>query len=58
MTRLAAAGMTVLTNRDSVLPLTRGQTVALIGRHAVETIGMGAGRLRSPRRTRSASPQG
>src|SRR3954447_19157856 len=41
--RLAAEGITVLTNRDSTLPLTRGQTVALIGRHAVETIDMGGG---------------
>jgi beta-glucosidase len=43
LTRLAAAGMTVLTNRDDTLPLQRGATVALIGRHAVETIGMGGG---------------
>src|SRR3954453_21110594 len=41
--RLAAEGITVLTNRDPTLPLTRGQTVALIGRHAVETIDMGGG---------------
>jgi beta-glucosidase len=41
--RLAAEGMTVLTNRDATLPLTRGQTVALIGRHAIETIDMGGG---------------
>jgi beta-glucosidase len=41
--RLAAQGMTVLTNRDHVLPLQREQTVALIGRHAVETIDMGGG---------------
>jgi beta-glucosidase len=41
--RLAAQGMTVLTNRNGVLPLTRGQTVALIGRHALETIDMGGG---------------
>ena len=43
LTRLAAQGMTVLTNRDEALPLTRTQTVALIGRHAVETICMGGG---------------
>src|SRR4051812_39323308 len=41
--RLAAQGMTVLTNRDAVLPLNRTQTVALIGRHAIETIDMGGG---------------
>jgi beta-glucosidase len=41
--RLAAQGMTVLTNRNAVLPLNRGQTVALIGRHAIETIDMGGG---------------
>ena len=48
MTRLAVAGMTVLTNRGSALPLTRGQTVALIGRHAVETICMGGGSAQVP----------
>jgi beta-glucosidase len=42
LTRLAAAGMTVLAN-DGVLPLARGTSVALIGRHAVETIDMGGG---------------
>src|SRR5205085_11372935 len=36
-------GMTVLTNRDGVLPLRRGQRIALIGRHAIETIDMGGG---------------
>jgi beta-glucosidase len=41
--RLAAEGITVLSNRDAVLPLTRGQTIALIGRHAIETIDMGGG---------------
>jgi beta-glucosidase len=41
--RLAAEGITVLSNRDGVLPLNRSQTVALIGRHAVETIDMGGG---------------
>jgi beta-glucosidase len=41
--RLAAEGMTVLTNRDSALPLARGKRVALIGRHAIETVDMGGG---------------
>jgi beta-glucosidase len=41
--RLAAQGMTVLSNKDAVLPLNRVQTVALIGRHAIETIDMGGG---------------
>lgn len=43
MRRLAAAGMTVLTNRDAALPLERDVTVALIGRHAIQTICMGGG---------------
>jgi beta-glucosidase len=43
LTRLAAAGMTVLTNAGATLPLVGGQKIALIGRHAVETIGMGGG---------------
>jgi beta-glucosidase len=43
LTRLAASSMTVLTNGDGVLPLTEGQTVALIGRHALETATMGGG---------------
>jgi beta-glucosidase-like glycosyl hydrolase len=43
LTRLAAEGMTVLTNRDDVLPLDRAATVALIGRHAVDTVDMGGG---------------
>jgi beta-glucosidase len=42
LTRLAAGGMTVLTN-NGVLPLDRSAEVALIGRHAVATIGMGGG---------------
>jgi beta-glucosidase len=42
LTRLAAAGMTVLTN-DGVLPLARGSRVALVGRHALDTVGMGGG---------------
>jgi len=41
--RLAAEGMTVLTNRDTTLPLQRGRTVALIGRHAIDTVDMGGG---------------
>lgn len=41
LTRLAAGGMTVLTN-NGVLPLT-DQTVALIGRHGIETTNMGGG---------------
>jgi beta-glucosidase len=43
LTRLAAQGMTVLKNDAGILPLDRAQTVALIGRHAVETICMGGG---------------
>jgi beta-glucosidase len=43
LTRLAAQGMTVLSNRDDALPLARTASVALIGRHAVDTIGMGGG---------------
>ncbi|MDT4995404.1 MAG: beta-glucosidase, partial [Actinoplanes sp.] len=43
LTRLAASGITVLKNDDSTLPLDRAQTVALIGRHALETIDMGGG---------------
>ncbi|WP_435122125.1 glycoside hydrolase family 3 C-terminal domain-containing protein [Amycolatopsis thermoflava] len=42
LTRLAAEGMTVLTN-DGVLPLRRETTVALVGRHAVDTVDMGGG---------------
>ena len=41
--RLAAAGITVLTNNDEVLPLARNARVALIGRHAIETTDMGGG---------------
>ncbi|MDQ4038161.1 MAG: glycoside hydrolase family 3 C-terminal domain-containing protein [Actinomycetota bacterium] len=43
LTRLAAQGMTVLTNREQTLPISRDRRVALIGRHAVETICMGGG---------------
>jgi beta-glucosidase len=41
--RLAAQGITVLTNENGALPLGREQTIALIGRHAVQTIDMGGG---------------
>ncbi len=41
--RLAAAGITVLTNADGTLPLAADTRVALIGRHALETIDMGGG---------------
>jgi beta-glucosidase len=52
LTRLAAGAITVLTNRQAnqerkdggaVLPLPPGVRVALIGRHAVETVDMGGG---------------
>ncbi len=43
LTRLAARGITVLKNDNDLLPLNREQSVALIGRHAVETIDMGGG---------------
>lgn len=43
LTRIAASGMTVLKNDGDVLPLGRTTRVALIGRHAVETIDMGGG---------------
>jgi beta-glucosidase len=43
LTRLAARGMTVLSNENGTLPLDRAQSVALIGRHGVETIDMGGG---------------
>jgi beta-glucosidase len=42
LTRIAARGMTVLTN-DGTLPLARDRSVALIGRHAVATVCMGGG---------------
>ena len=41
--RLAAGGMTVLVNRESTLPLTTEGRVAVIGRHATETVAQGAG---------------
>ena len=40
--RLAASGMTVLRN-ESALPLAPGGSVALVGRHALETTCMGGG---------------
>ncbi len=43
LTRLAAAGITVLTNRNDTLPLSTGSEIVLIGRHAIETIEMGGG---------------
>jgi len=46
LTRLAASGMTILVNRDSALPLGRHEHIALIGRHAIETIAMGGGSAR------------
>jgi beta-glucosidase len=46
LTRVAAQGMTVLRNENAALPLARGATVALIGRHALETVGMGGGSAR------------
>lgn len=41
--RLAAGGMTVLVNKNDTLPLAGAGTVALIGRHATETIAQGGG---------------
>jgi beta-glucosidase len=43
LTRLAAQGMTVLSNARDTLPLDPARTVALIGRHAGQTITMGGG---------------
>ncbi|WP_410655465.1 beta-glucosidase family protein [Amycolatopsis sp. lyj-112] len=40
---LAAGGMTVLVNKNDTLPLAGTGTVALIGRHATETIAQGGG---------------
>ncbi|TDD89197.1 glycoside hydrolase family 3 protein [Saccharopolyspora karakumensis] len=41
---LAAGGMTVLVNRDNTLPLaTSGGRVAVIGRHAFDTVAQGGG---------------
>ncbi len=44
--RMAALGMTVLVNRDATLPLSAAADVALIGRHAVATVGQGGGSAR------------
>ncbi|MFI6695789.1 glycoside hydrolase family 3 C-terminal domain-containing protein [Streptomyces sp. NPDC050433] len=41
--RLAAGGMTVLVNRASTLPLAAEGKIAVIGRHALETVTQGAG---------------
>lgn len=46
MTGLAAAGMTVLANHGAALPLSGDATIALIGRHAVDTVCMGGGSSR------------
>ncbi|RVW01817.1 beta-glucosidase [Rhodococcus spongiicola] len=43
LTRLAAAGMTVLTNNEGTLPLRQDQSAVLIGRHALDTVCMGGG---------------
>ncbi|WP_328996099.1 glycoside hydrolase family 3 C-terminal domain-containing protein [Kribbella sp. NBC_01245] len=43
LTTLAAAGCTVLTNHGATLPLDRDSRVALIGRHAIETVCLGGG---------------
>ncbi|MGY1857191.1 beta-glucosidase [Modestobacter sp. SYSU DS0290] len=43
LTELAAQGMTLVRNERATLPLERGTTVALIGRHAIDTICMGGG---------------
>ncbi len=43
LTRLAAEGITVLTNKNSALPLAPQTSVALIGRHALDTVDMGGG---------------
>ena len=50
LTRLAAAGMTVLRNHEQTLPLPPDLSVSLIGRHAIETTCMGGGsaQVRAP----------
>lgn len=52
LTVLAARGMTVLTN-SGVLPLERQASLALIGRHALETctLGGGSAKVRAPHHT-------
>lgn len=52
LTRLAAGGIAVLTNREQTLPLDRTRSLALIGRHAVETSTWAVGPRRSTRPTR------
>lgn len=49
--RIAAQGMTVLKNNNGTLPLTKEEgTVAIIGRHATDTVAQGGGsaRVRPP----------
>ncbi|MDI2036434.1 glycoside hydrolase family 3 C-terminal domain-containing protein [Paenarthrobacter nitroguajacolicus] len=49
--RIAAQGMTVLKNDNATLPLAKGTgTVAVIGRHAIDTVAQGGGsaRVRPP----------
>ncbi|WP_427017312.1 glycoside hydrolase family 3 C-terminal domain-containing protein [Pseudarthrobacter sp. P1] len=49
--RIAAQGMTVLKNKNTVLPLSKGAgNVAVIGRHATDTVAQGGGsaRVRPP----------
>lgn len=41
--QLAASSMVVLTNRDDLLPLNPGRSVALIGRLAIDTTCVGGG---------------
>jgi beta-glucosidase len=41
--RLAAGGMTVLANKDDILPLSQATSIAVIGRHATDTIAQGGG---------------
>ncbi len=55
--RLAASGMTVLTNDNDALPLQPNGSVALLGRHAVETVCMGGGsaQVRPPHQVSIAS---
>jgi beta-glucosidase-like glycosyl hydrolase len=57
LTRLAAEGITVLTNREATLPLAAKTTVALIGRHAVAVLGHGGRSLVAAERHRS-TPRG
>lgn len=43
LTRLAAEGMVVIKNESAILPLQTSQKIALIGRHALDTIPQGGG---------------